>query len=839
MAIVEQTYDFLSNKGKTQLTGSLSAFSGLSTKEKEAIIADIPMATKLQFGIARFADSIEVQSMAEDLAISPFQLNEALKMHHAIVAVAAENIVLDGQRPVFVTLSILNGQLVFNRATNSINGAIMDNVSIGQVADVYIVARTFLTGFDEVMPNKRYMVDLTTNILTEFDALNNFNRYYVGQGIDQGLLRFEDDFCKPTIVTSTGTWALMDNTVLCDLNLINWQLNMTTILCDLPAEAGSWSLLTTKVFGDLPVVINWALLNDTVFSDFTLAPVVPVCTLITSASITGNSSASGTTGTYGSSYSPNNATPPSVYNWSVSGQGASVNGANNGLNCSFNFGTSGNATITLSVTSCNGQIVTTTKTVSQTPVVASAKKVIFIKNNTGAYRNDVNSTSGFNADGLQDIANWKAVGIDAFQLTYYWEEIETAPNIYNTTVMEKQMAFLVSQNLKYTICIWFYNRDGNSTSVTNALEKITFNDGSTSNRAFDYSSPNVRAHLNAGTAAIATAINNNQSFKDNFLNFILGIGHTEEFYNNYVTDGNGSAIVPGTPWSTANYSSFALTNWRQFLFSKYGATAPYSIGGVNVSGNMPFFHLDASSAPISHQNGLNSAAGKDWQYFIAKETKTLWQAFQTGAKGVNSTFQTWHYPSAWYDIQTYLVELMWFAHYDIASISDGIYTTANDHASGFYPNNRFADICHGTWPNKNIGFEFDPDDASFGGGGNNAQFGNVAIDFAGSKANMIEFIRRGGNSNKVIFVHFAMYYGNGSGGFPNGNINQISGWGPVISDINANFGSGQNRYDRSAAPNITGSLLNYVNTDYWRLGSDWVNVLGNQNGHPVNFLITP
>ncbi len=836
MAVVEQTYDFVSVQGKSQAVGDFSAFSGISIRDKAAIIADVPMATKLQFGLARFADSIEVQSMAEDLAVSPYQLNEALKPHHIIEAVAAENIVLDGQRPVFVTLSIFNGQLVFRRATNSINGAIIDNVITGQLADVYIVARTFLTGFDEVMPNKRYMVSLTTNVLTEFDA-NAIGYYYVGQGIDKGLLRFEDDFCKPSIATNTGMWALLNNSVLCDLNLLaNWQLNTNTIRCDLPTEAGNWSLLTNKVLADLPVAVvvpEWTLIESSVLSDFTLAPVVgPTCTPITSINISGNSLASGTTGTYSSAYVPNTATAPTAYQWSIVGQGTSIQGGNNGPNCSFNFGTSGNATITLTLTTCNGQNVSTTKIVNQTPVIVStsSKKVMFVRNVTAGFGNDNSRPSGFNNDLETNIQNFKTAGIDAVRLTYIWQEIETSPNVYSTDLVQKQINYCIANDLKFSICIWFYNRDNETNNIViNSLAKQVFYNGQIDNNAFDYNDSNVRNHLQAGTAALANLINNNQNYVNNFLYFILGNGATEEFYNDYQQNGS---------YSTSNYSAASLTAWRQFLIAKYGSTTPYSYGGTNVSGSMPLFQLDSSNPPSSHQNGLNSGIGKDWQYFIADGLKKLFVAFKNGTKNVNPNFECWYFPTAWYNLQTYFVELMWFAHFQIIEEADGVYTSCNGFAD-FHNNLLFMDNMATTWPNKKPALEFDPDDATFNGGGLDAQFGLVPIDFEAFRVKNIEFIKRAANSNTVVYIHFAMTWGNGTGGFPNGQYDQISGFQSKIADINANYGAGQNRYNRANAPALSGSLLNFMNTDFWRLASNWSQMGGTSYGNPINYLLTP
>ncbi len=832
MAIVEQTYDFVSVQGKSQIAGDLSAFSGISTRDKATIIAEIPMATKLQFGIARFADSLEIQSMAEDLAISPYQLNEALKMHHMIEAVAAENIQLDNQRPVFVTLSILNGQLVFSRATNSINGAIMDNVAMGQLADVYIVARTFLTGFDEVQPNKRYMVNLTTNVLTEFDV-NAIGYWYVGQGIDTGLLRFEDDFCKPTVVTGTGTWALLNNSVLCDINLLtNWQLNMNTILCDLPAEAGSWSLLTGKVLADLPVVATWSLIENSILSDVTLAPVVgPTCTQIMSIVINGNGSASGTTGTYSCAYSPNNATPPLSYNWSIVGQGASVQGSNTGATCVFNFGTSGNAIISLTVSSCNETTVSTTKTVSQTPIVASAQKVFFIRNITAGFNNDLSTASGFNTYMENNILDFKAAGFDGVRLTYIWSEIETSQNNYSTALLQKQIDYCLSINLKFSICIWFYNRDSETTPVMNGLAKQVLNNGLTNNNAFDYNDANVRNHLQAGTSALANLIDSNQNYKDNFLYFLLGNGVTEEFYNDYKTDGS---------YQTGNYSAASLTAWRQFLFAKYGVNTPYSYGGTNISGNMPLFHLDSSNPPSSQQNNLNSAVGKDWQYFVADGLKKLFMAFKTGTKNVNPNFECWYFPTAWYTGQTYFIELMWFAHHQIIAEADGVYTSCNE-GNTFYNNLHFMDNMATTWPTKNAGLEWDPDDISAGimgaGNGNAAQNGAAPADFSRYQSSNSEFIKRAAPNVRVI-IHAAMAYGNGSGG-GQGQHNQIAGMQGPITAMKASYLAGQNRYNRTNAPSLTGSLVNNMDTGYWKTLADWIALNGHQDGHPINYLLNP
>jgi hypothetical protein len=180
---------------------------------------------------------------------------------------------------------------------------------------------------------------------------------------------------------------------------------------------------------------------------------------------------------------------------------------------------------------------------------------------------------------------------------------------------------------------------------------------------------------------------------------------------------------------------------------------------------------------------------------------------------------------------------MWFAHFAIIEEADGVYSSCNEFGA-FSENLLFMDNMATTWPNKHVGLEFDTDDVSLNGGGLATQFGATPTDFEGWRTKSIEFIKRA-NPNTNVYLHFAMSFGNGSGPWPNGQHNQIAGFQPKITDIKANYAAGQNRYNRVGLPAISGSMLNYMNTDYWRLRFDWSNISGQNFGNPINFLLTP
>jgi hypothetical protein len=474
--------------------------------------------------------------------------------------------------------------------------------------------------------------------------------------------------------------------------------------------------------------------------------------------------------------------------------------------------------------------------VTECPII-SGNSLIFIKNSTGGlmqYPSEVNGFSTYqNAE--QYIMYWKQMGVEAIHLVYEWSKFETANGVYNTTFVSKNIDWLITNGLKYNIVFWALNSNETALHFPNiGIDVLKHSNGIINNRFVDFSSSNNKNRLQSAITAMANVVNSTQLRRDNLLNFSLGMGVTEEYYNNYDTS---SGVSPG------NYTNNTLANWRQFLVSKYGVTTPYTYNGNNISGNMQMYVVDTSNPPASLLN-TNGQVGKDWLYFIAKELYNFIKVFRDAVKAVNNNFKVFYYPSAVYDLQTMTHEMGGFAlHKWAMDLCDGVYATCNDG-----PNNnenlKFIDFVVGTYGStKEIALEFDPDDARVQGTpytGNNAQFGNAPMNFQMVQNKIEEYIKR----CDKLQVHFAMYFDDSavprSGNFPNAPLNnQITGFQSVINYLKTNYNNGQGKYNRTTAPNITidvDSLIN--NGNYHVFNSSWTSANGQITGNPVNIILT-
>jgi hypothetical protein len=626
--------------------------------------------------------------------------------------------------------------------------------------------------------------------------------------------------CDNNTPPLSGTWVpigwhVSGQTVASAWTPIGWHVSGQTV-------ASAWTPIGWHVSGQT-VASTWGSIGWHVSGQ----PIGAIsCTAITAVNISGNSSVSGTSATYNSGYSPAGATAPTAYLWSIVGQGTSIQGANNGPNCSFNFGTSGNATITLTLTTCGGATVSTTKTVSQAAVVAGPGKVMFIRNLTGGngiYEPDLGGFADYGQIRNQLLV-WKSLGVEAVQLNY---RLDT----YSDALLIKNANWLIANGLKFSICFWARGSSGDG------RDKLIHNDGFVDLTALDYSSPNIKAEVSAKMTSMANVINSNASYSSNFLYFIFGNGATEEFYNEYNRSNAQISVSPG------NYTANSLAAWRQFLFAKYGVTAPYSIGGINTSGNMPLLQLDNSSPWQSLNNTLNTPAGHDWQYFVASELKKFFLAFKTPVKNINSNMECWFFPTTWYGVQSYSIEIMYAAIRELCVEADGVYSSCNTFGQ-FYENLKFIDSMIGTFGNtKKVAIEFDPDDSSFNGGGVMAQFGNVPLDFLGNQQKIEEAVKRI-SSNVEFHMNFAMTYGDGgtysqaANTFPFGQYDQVTGWGAVMTYIKNNYQNGANRYNRTNAPVLTKSVATWIaNSDSYDLHGSWVGIGGHNFGTPINVII--
>jgi hypothetical protein len=158
---------------------------------------------------------------------------------------ADENIAVINGKPVFVQFVIVNGITKIKKATTQIDGAIRASVLKDATQYVQFPARTILPNTPNVVAGRRYSYSLSTGSIVPFSTGPNL--LYIGQGVDNGKLRFEDHFfgCDGTIVPPPT-----DN---CVLTITNITATPSTPICTLSINSITSTIITTSG----PMITGW------------------------------------------------------------------------------------------------------------------------------------------------------------------------------------------------------------------------------------------------------------------------------------------------------------------------------------------------------------------------------------------------------------------------------------------------------------------------------------------------------------------------------------------------------------------------------------------------------